>query len=89
MSTTTAPAVPSTRLGASAVLHGLHPLRGYPVTWHLTPLPATRHTPANFLVECADGFIEDPTVWALAEKDVTVMDAHQMCDLVRRVSRRG
>ena len=71
-------------LGASAVLHGAHPLRGYAVTWHLTPLPATAEEPASFLVEAADGHIEDDLVWDLAEKDVEVMTTSEMCDLVRR-----
>lgn len=80
---------PGVRIGASAVLHGIHPLRGYAVTWHLTPLPAAGSGPATFLVERADGHIEDRTVWQLAEKDVCVMTAPQMCELVRRVSRGG
>lgn len=83
-----AAAVPVGR-GAAAVLHGTHPLRGYAVTWHLTPLPAAARGLASFVVERADGHITDPQVWALAEKDVTVMTAHEMCDLVRRVSRHG
>ena len=70
----------------SAVFHGLHPLRGYPVTWHLTPLSRREHRVADFLVERADGHIEDPDVWDLAEKDVVVMDAHEMGELVRRAS---
>lgn len=70
----------------SAVFHGMHPLRGYPVTWHLTPLTSHLHGTSDFLVERADGHIEDPAAWALAEKDVVVMDAHEMCDLVRRAS---
>lgn len=73
--------------GASAVLHGTHPLRGYPVTWHLTPLGAHDGGPSDFLVERADGHIEDPLVWDLAEKDTTTMSAHEMCDLVRRGTR--
>ncbi|WP_024286201.1 hypothetical protein [Cellulomonas sp. KRMCY2] len=72
--------------GASAVLHGMHPLRGYPVTWHLTPLVARPQHPAEFLVERADGHIEDATAWQLAEKEVAVMDSREMCDLVRRAS---
>lgn len=84
----------------SAVLHGVHPLRGYPVTWHLTPLgmqavdrhrtEALAHTTgmADFLVERADGHIEDPLVWDLAEKETVIMTAHEMCDLVRRASGR-
>lgn len=92
MSATLAPTatVPAGRSAApAAVLHGTHPLRGYPATWHLTPLPSAGRGAASFLVERADGHIADPQVWALAEKDVTVMTAHEMCDLVRRVSRHG
>lgn len=84
----------------SAVLHGVHPLRGYPVTWHLTPLGvqaldrygsevhARTAGVADFLVERADGHIEDPLVWDLAEKETVIMTAHEMCDLVRRASGR-
>ncbi len=78
---------PSTT-GVSAVLHGTHPLRGYPVTWHLTPLASRASGTADFLVERADGHIEDPLVWDLAEKDTSIMTAHEMCELVRRASGR-
>ncbi|WP_182112660.1 MULTISPECIES: hypothetical protein [unclassified Actinotalea] len=74
--------------GASAVLHGVHPLRGYPVTWHLTPLAYRTGGLADFLVERADGHIEDSLVWDLAEKDTVIMTAHEMCELVRRSSGR-
>ena len=84
MSRTLTPSAPG-RV-TSAVLHGTHPLRGYAVTWHLTPLPTSGGT-VGFLVERADGEIVDPDVWALAEKDTVVMDAHEMGELVRRVSR--
>ncbi|NCT91025.1 hypothetical protein GXB85_08705 [Cellulomonas sp. APG4] len=67
----------------------MHPLRGYPVTSHLTPLPSAERGGASFVVERADGHITDPQVWVLAEKDVQLMTAHQMCELVRRVSRHG
>ena len=70
----------------SAVLHGRHPLRGYEVTWHLTPLPVRPRRPVEFLVERADGHIEDPRVWELAEKEVFVLDTHSACELVRRAS---
>lgn len=82
------PAIPTQRTRASsAVLHGVHPLRGYPVTWHLTPLPPAGRGSAAFLVERADGDIVDDVVWELAEKESTVMTTAQMCDLVRRTSR--
>ena len=72
--------------GASAVLHGIHPLRGYPVTWHLTPLTALvpGGRGAMFLVERADGHIDDALVWELAEKETVVMTTTEMCDVVRR-----
>lgn len=70
----------------SAVLHGRHPLRGYEVTWHLTPLPTKPRGTAEFLVERADGHIEDPTVWELAEKEVFILDTPSACELVRRAS---
>ncbi len=77
---------PSRTVGASAVLHGTHPLRGYPVTWHLTPLATHVRGAGDFLVERADGHILDPLVWDLAEKDTTIMSSQQMCELVRRAS---
>lgn len=70
---------------ASAVLHGVHPLRGYPVTWRLTPLPSRRGE-ATFLVERADGHIETDMAWAPAEKDTRVMTATELSHLVRRAS---
>lgn len=74
--------------GASAVLHGVHPLRGYPVTWHLTPLGTRERGSTDFLVERADGHIEDPLVWDLAEKDTVILGTVEMCELVRRASGR-
>ncbi len=74
--------------GASAVLHGMHPLRGYPATWHLTPLTSAEHGSPDFLVERADGHIDDPLVWELAEKETVVMDTHEVTELARRVSAR-
>ncbi|NTW42134.1 MAG: hypothetical protein HGA44_20035, partial [Cellulomonadaceae bacterium] len=47
---------------ATVVLHGMHPRRGYPVTWHLTPLPAAPGETALFRVESADGEIDDDVV---------------------------
>ena len=75
------------RTARSAVVHGIHPLRGYPVTWHLTPMASPRTGPHEFLVERADGHIDDDAVWAFAEKDATVMSSSEAADLVRRVSR--
>lgn len=74
-----------TEHGVAVVLHGLHPLRGYPVTWHLTPLPPGGRGPATFRVERADGYLTDDLVWHLAEKDTVVMTAGEVAELVRRV----
>ena len=71
----------------SAVVHGTHPLRGYPVTWHLTPMPGHQHGEHEFLVEAADGHIDDDRVWQLAEKDTRVLSAAETSELVRRVTR--
>ncbi|MCU1431212.1 MAG: hypothetical protein JWP95_317 [Actinotalea sp.] len=83
MATSLAPGQP--RL--SAVVHGMHPLRGYPVTWHLTPVAGQHHRSREFLVEAADGHIDDERVWALAEKDTVVLTAAEASELVRRVTR--
>lgn len=80
------------RNAPSAVLHGTHPLRGYPVTWHLTPIAAqghhapAHHAPTEFLVERADGILDDPDVWDLAEKETAVLTTAEACELVRRIS---
>ena len=80
---------PERRSAPSAVLHGIHPLRGYPVTWHLTPITAQgRHnSPTDFLVERADGLIDDAQVWDLAEKETTVLTTAETTALVRRIAR--
>jgi hypothetical protein len=71
----------------SAVLHGRHPLRGYAVTWRLTPVSSRWPGGAvTFVVERADGVIDDDLVWQLAEKESVVMTTAEACDLVRRVS---
>lgn len=76
------------RTAPSAVLHGMHPLRGYPVTWHLTPIPAPghHHGLTDFLVERADGLIDDPLVWDLAEKETVVLTTTEASALVRRIA---
>lgn len=72
---------------ACAVLHGRHPLRGYAVTWHLTPVSTRRRgAGVTFVVERADGVIEDDVVWQLAEKETVVMTTAEACELVRRVA---
>ena len=76
------------RTAPSAVLHGTHPLRGYPVTWSLTPLPTQGRSAraTGFLVERADGVIDDPDVWELAEKDTAILSTAETSALVRRIS---
>ncbi len=79
------PTAPTAPTRASAVVHGTHPLRGYPVTWQLTPLPAGPDGHARFLVERADGHLTDDAAWRLAVKDATVLTAHEARALVARV----
>ena len=81
-------------VASAVVLYGIHPLRGYAVTWHLTPLPAARPTTsgrrpaAQFVVERADGHITDSLAWQLAEKEVAVMGVADVARLVRAASHR-
>ncbi|NTW39092.1 MAG: hypothetical protein HGA44_04265 [Cellulomonadaceae bacterium] len=70
---------------ATVVLHGMHPLRGYPVTWHLTPLHTVPGETPLFRVESADGEIDDDVVWQLAERHVTELTGAEVRSLVRRV----
>lgn len=76
------------RRGTSAVLHGMHPLRGYDVTWHITALPVDSTGHANFLVERADGRIADEVAWSLAEKEIAVLSTAGVQELVRRAAGR-
>jgi hypothetical protein len=72
----------------SAVVRGHHPLRGYPVTWRITPL---RHAPGastDFLVEQADGHLDDEDAWNAAERSETVMTSGQVRELIDRVTGR-
>lgn len=71
---------------ASAVVYGMDPMRGYPVTFHITPVRG--RTPAAFLVERADGQIADAEAWQWAAKDAEVLSAEEAADLVTRVARR-
>lgn len=73
----------------SAVLHGRHPLRGYPVTWHITPQNPGPGGVVTFLVERVDGSIDDGFVWDLAEKTSVVMSTAEVSELVRRVTLRN
>jgi len=72
---------------SSAIVYGMHPMRGYPVTFHITPMTGRRH--ALFLVERADGRIADDDAWRWAAKDAQVLSAEQAADLVFRASRRA
>ncbi len=71
--------------GSSAVLRGSHPLRGYPVTWRITPLRREGNAPASFLVEHADGDLRSDEAWETAERDESVMNAYQVRELIARV----
>ena len=77
---------PAARGSLAAVLHGTHPIRGYPVTWHLTPVPGGPNTPVTFLVERADGDIDDDEAWGYALKDAEVLTIEQARDLVQRLT---
>lgn len=74
------------RSSLSAVVHGRHPMRGYPVTWHLTPVPGGPGTPVSFLVERADGEIDDDDAWRYAIKESELVSIDQARELVRRVT---
>lgn len=69
----------------SAVLHGVHPLRGYPVTYRIMPAKKQPGMPAMFLVEEADGTLESDEAWQAAERSLVVMTTLQVRDLVARV----
>ncbi|WP_372593670.1 hypothetical protein [Actinotalea sp.] len=71
--------------GSSAVLHGSHPLRGYPVTWRITPLRREAGAAATYLVEHADGDLQTDEAWQDAERDESVMNAYQVRELIARV----
>lgn len=78
----------STSEAATAVVHGMHPTRGYPVTWRITPVPGRRGR-AEFLVEQADGMIEDDDAWYYAIKTVEVVTADEARELVGAVAPSG
>ncbi|MCV2392720.1 hypothetical protein OEB99_00210 [Actinotalea sp. M2MS4P-6] len=71
----------------SAVLHGTHPLRGYPVTYRLTPLVRQPGMPAGFMVEEADGDLSEDA-WETAEISRVLMTPVQVRELVARVTHR-
>ena len=61
-------------------------MRGYPVTWHLTPVPGGPGTPVSFLVERADGDIDDDDAWRYATKDAALVSTEEARELVRRLT---
>ena len=70
----------------SVVVHGMHPTRGYPVTFHITPVVAgALHRRVDFLDEQADGRIEDDEAWVCAIKTVELLSAEEARDLVDEV----
>lgn len=71
--------------GTSAVLRGAHPLRGYPVTYRITPLVRQPGVPAGFMVEEADGDLSEDA-WETAERSRVLMTSGQVRDLVKRVT---
>ena len=73
---------------ASAVVHGMHPTRGYPVTWHITPVPGGLRRRAEFLVEQADGCIDDDDAWRYAVKTVELVSADEARELVEAATAR-
>lgn len=81
-------ATPKPRAGASTmVVHGRHPLRGYPVTWRITPLTAPGGE-AMFVVERADGHLSDEA-WHLAERTSSLMGVDGVRELVRQAREHG
>ena len=74
---------------ALAVVHGRHPMRGYPVTWHLTPVRGGPGKPVSFLVERADGDIDDEEAWRYAVKDAELVSPEEARELVRRLTTDG
>ena len=72
---------------ASAIVYGMHPMRGYPVTFHITPM--TGRVPALFLVEQADGRIADDDAWRWAPKEAQVLSAEEAAQMVSRAARRA
>jgi hypothetical protein len=71
--------------GTSAYLHGSHAMRGYPVTYRITPLVRQPGVPAGFLVEEADGDLSTDEAWESAERSHLLMTSRQVQELVQRV----
>jgi len=82
---TTTMIAPERVAASSAVLRGCHPLRGYPVTWRITPLRRENGMPAMYLVEHADGDMQSEEAWNSAEREESLMNAFQVRELIARV----
>lgn len=67
---------------AAVVVHGMHPTRGYPVTFHIRPVAGVLRRRVDFLVEQADGRIEDDEAWLSAIKTVELLSADEARELV-------
>ena len=61
-------------------------MRGYPVTYRITPVPGR---PAAYLVESADGQIDDDDTWQYAAKESLVLSVEQTLKLVESIARRA
>lgn len=70
---------------SSAMLRGSHPLRGYPVTYRITPLTRQPGVPAGFMVEEADGDLTHESFDDTGAHRV-LMTAGQVRELVQRVT---
>ena len=71
----------------SAVVFGMHPTRGYPVTWHITPVPVGLRRRVEYIVEQADGLIEDDEAWRYAVKTVELVTAEEARELLEAARR--
>lgn len=70
----------------SVVVYGMHPTRGYPVTFRITPVATgALRSRVDFLVEQADGRIEDDEAWICAIKTVELLSADEARELVDEV----
>jgi len=61
-------------------------MRGYPVTYRITPVPGR---PAAYLVESADGQIDDDDAWQYAARESLVLSVEQTLKLVESIARRA
>lgn len=70
----------------SVIVHGMHPTRGYPVTFHITPVVSGLRRRVDYLVEQADGRIEDDEAWFAAIKTVELLSAEEARELVEEAA---